>query len=115
MTARWLASRESGEPPADVARAGIEPATRGFSVGDSGSDVLRGSPECDETGMMVDLDGAQGSTSMSLARVATRLRHHVAAEPRHVALMLHEELARLNEGDSEGVRAVVSAIAVLLA
>jgi hypothetical protein len=60
------------------------------------------------------VDGAPEGTSTSLARVATRSRQAIIAEPRHVAGLLFLELAALGEGDSEGVRAVVSAIAELL-
>jgi hypothetical protein len=103
-----------GEPPAVVARAGIEPATRGFSVGDSGSNVLRGSPRCDETAMMLEVVDAQGSTDAPLALTATRLRHHVAAEPRHVAGLLRGELEALDLGDIEGARDLIRRLLLCL-
>jgi hypothetical protein len=95
-----------------VGRAGLEPATYGLKEPNSPDDVQPGSPECHETSMIVELDDARGSTSTSLATVAAWPRHD---DPRHVAVMLREELARLDEGDAEGVRAVMSAIAELLA
>jgi hypothetical protein len=57
------------------------------------------------------VDDAHGSTSTSLVRVAARPRHD---DPRHVALMMREELLSLEEGDIEGARSVLNALLMLV-
>jgi len=44
-------------------------------------------------------------------RVAARPRHD---DPRHVALMMREELLSLEEGDIEGARSVLNALLMLV-
>jgi hypothetical protein len=83
-------------------------------VGGPGHEVLPGSPSCLETRTIVEVDDATGSTSTSLVSVATRSRQAIVVTPRHAAVLLFDELAALDEGDTEGVREVVSAIAELL-
>jgi hypothetical protein len=66
---------------------------------------------CHETGIFVEVGDARESTSTSLATVATRSRHD---DPRHVALMMREELLSLEEGDIEGARSVLNALLMLV-
>jgi hypothetical protein len=61
------------------------------------------------------VDEAPGGTEALLTLVATSPRHELAAEPRHAAELLREELDRMDDGDDEGARAVLQGLLVALA
>jgi hypothetical protein len=71
-----------------------------------------GSPSCEETGMMLAMVDAPGSTGAPLAATATSPRH---VDPRHAADLLRDELTALDEGDVAGARAVLDALLMLVA
>ncbi len=89
-----------------VARAGIEPATRGFSILPFSGEVRSGAGSCDESGIMGDVALA----SPGIGGTETMVEQQASASPHQAAELLRRELVQVDGGDFSGARDVLEVL-----